>query len=259
MSGTRGSGTVFFSHCQLQCAYCQNHPWSSGGAGRVIGVEGLAQVLCELSGAGCHNWNLVTPEPWLPQIAIAAELAVARNRARGKEPLPFVYNTSGYCDLGTARKYRRLMDVVLTDLRYSRSESASSGSAAADYPARARDFAKWAGQNIGPLVCDDDGIAKSGLIIRILVLPGKAREAIENLEWIAENLGTETAISVMSQYTPVHKATELEEWNRRISEAEYATVTDAAEALDFTNGWVQEYTPTPPADNGLLGENMTAD
>ena len=256
ISGTRGSGAVFFSHCQLGCVYCQNHPWSAGGAGRVIGVEGLARIFCELRDAGCHNWNLVTPEPWLPHIATAAEIAAARLATRGEKPLPFVYNTSGYCSVEVARKYRDLMDIVLTDLRYSRAESAYSGSGAADYPVRAREFAKWAAENAGELVCDGDGIARRGLIIRILVLPGKAREAVENLEWIAENIGAETAIGVMSQYTPVHKALESEEWNRFVSEDEYATVTDAVERLGFENGWVQDFGAANSPDDSLLGANM---
>ena len=252
VSGERGSGTVFFSHCQLGCLYCQNYPWSAAGEGRIIGVEGLTQIFCELHDEGCHNWNLVTPEPWLPQIATAAEIAIARLKKR----LPFVYNTSGYCKVDVARKYRQLMDVVLTDLRYSRAESAQSGSAAADYPERAREFAKWAGDEVGPLVCDDDGIAQTGLIIRILVLPGKAREAIENLEWIAANLGNETAVSVMSQYTPVHKALTSPEWNRHVAEDEYQTVTDAVESLGFENGWIQEFGTANSPDDSLLGANM---
>ena len=252
ISGTRGSGTVFFSHCQLGCVYCQNHPWSAGDKGKTFGVEELAEFFRELRDeAGCHNWNLVTPEPWLPLIAEAAKFGVV-----SAKPLPFVYNTSGYCRTETVANHRNLADVVLTDLRYSRAESAFSGSAAADYPERAREFTKWARENVGQLVCDDDGIAVRGLIIRILVLPGKADEAVENLEWIARNLGAETAISVMSQYTPVHTAHKFPEWNRVVSEDEYAAVTDAVESLGFENGWVQEFGAANSPDDTLLGANM---
>jgi len=259
ISGERGSGTVFFSHCQLGCLYCQNYPWSAAGEGRVVGVEGLAQIFCEIRDAGCHNWNLVTPEPWLPMIETASEIATARLAARGLAPLPFVYNTSGYCKVDVARRYRKLMDVVLTDLRYSRAESALSGSAASDCPERTREFAKWAGEEVGPLVCDDDGIALRGIIIRLLVLPGKAREAVENLEWIANNLGVDTAIGVMSQYTPVHKALDNPEWNRFVAEDEYRMVTDAVESLGFENGWVQEFGSANSPHDTLLGANMPAD
>jgi len=259
ISGWRGSGTIFFSHCQLGCLYCQNYPWSAAGEGSVIGVEGLAQIFCELRFDKCHNWNLVTPEAWLPLVDTAAQIATARLAALDIAPLPFVYNTSGYCKIEVAKKYRRLMDVVLTDLRYSRAESAVSGSAAADCPERARDFAKWAGDEVGPLVCDDDGIATRGIIIRILVLPGKAREAVENLEWIATHLGNGTAIGVMSQYTPVHKALESPEWNKFVSEDEYRMVTDAVESLGFENGWIQEFGTANSPHDTLLGANMPAE
>ena len=108
ISGTKGSGTVFFSHCPLGCIYCQNHPWTSGGAGEDISTERLAAILRSLAGIGCHNWNLVTPEPWLPWIREAAELAWADGIR-----LPFVYNTSAYVRPSTAQEYRTLQDICL--------------------------------------------------------------------------------------------------------------------------------------------------
>ena len=250
LSGVNGSGAVFFSHCPLGCLYCQNHPWSAGGAGDVVGVEGLASIFVELAEAKCHNWNLVTPEPWLPQIREAAALA----RARGAS-LPFVYNTSGYVRTEVAEAHRDLMDVVLTDLRYATPEAAREGSSAPDYPERAQAFLRWAWDRVGSLRLNGEGIATSGVVVRILVLPGRESEAVASLEWMAGAIGTDVHISVMSQYTPVHAARERDGWNRTVTDAEYARVTDAAERLGFENGWIQEFGACAP-DDGLLGCEM---
>ncbi len=250
LSGVNGSGAVFFSHCTLGCLYCQNHPWSAGGAGDEVGVDGLTAILVEMAEAGCHNWNLVTPGPWLPFIREAA----ARARRRGAA-LPFVYNTSGYERVDIAEAYRDLMDVVLTDLRYATPAIAREGSAAPDYPAHARNFLRWAWDHVGPLRLDADGLATGGVIVRILVLPGREAEAVANLEWMAGTIGTDVHLSVMSQYTPVHAAAARDGWNRVVTEAEYARVTEAVERLGFENGWVQEFGACAP-DDGLLGCDM---
>ena len=249
ISGECGSGTVFFSHCTLGCLYCQNYPWSAGGQGKEMSVKELENVFRELASAGCHNFNLVTPGPWLPFIH-----EVSENLKTSGVSLPFVYNTSGYECVDVAERYRNLFDVVLTDLRYSEKSSAESGSFAPDYVERAREFVKWSWDNVGPLELDDSGIAKTGTIVRLLVLPGRANETISSLEWLADTVGTDIDISVMSQYTPVYKALENEEWNRGISAEEYSQVTECVEQLGFENGWVQEF--GTPAPEGLLGCSM---
>lgn len=250
LSGVNGSGAVFFSHCTLGCVYCQNYPWSASGGGEVVGTDGLVRIFKELAAAGCHNWNLVTPGPWLPFIREAG-LSVKDSGIS----LPFVYNTSGYERVDVAREYRDLLDIVLTDLRYASATSAREGSAAPDYPEHARAFAKWCCDEVGPLTTDADGIATSGVIVRILVLPGREAEAIANLEWLADNVGTDVTLSVMSQYTPVYKALENEGWNRVVSKEEYGRVTDCVERLGFESGWVQEF-GSSTADDDLLGCNM---
>ncbi len=250
LSGSNGSGTVFFSHCTLGCIYCQNYPWSACGEGELIGTNGLERVFRELAAAGCHNWNLVTPGPWLPLIESAAE-----NLRQEGIRLPFVYNTSGYERVEVAARYRDLMDIVLTDLRYASAEVAREGSGAPDYPEKARAFTKWCCQEVGPLVTDAAGVAVSGTIVRMLVLPGHAKEAVSNLEWLADHVGNDVFLSVMSQYTPVHTALQREGWNRGVTREEYETVTDSVERLGFENGWVQEY-GSSTADDDLLGRNM---
>ena len=250
LSGEHGSGTVFFSHCTLGCLYCQNFPWSACGEGEVVGTDGLERIFRELAAAGCHNWNLVTPGPWLPFIREAS----LRVKASGIH-LPFVYNTSGYERVAVAESYRELFDVVLTDLRYASAAVAREGSAAPDYPEQARAFTKWCCEEIGPLKTDQSGIATSGVIVRILVLPGREQEAISNLEWLENCVGTDVSISVMSQYTPVYKALETAGWDRGVSKDEYNRVTDCVERLGFEKGWVQEF-GSSTSDDDLLGRNM---
>jgi putative pyruvate formate lyase activating enzyme len=235
LSGRRGSGTVFFSHCTLRCIYCQNHPWSQGAAGEDCGVEGLRDMFAALAAQGCHNWNLVSPTPWLPAIRAAAAALPADTR------LPFVYNTSGYEREETLAAYRDLIDIALPDLRYARPETAAAASDAADYVTVARKALAWFWREAGPLRTDAEGIAVGGTICRILVLPGHADEAVASLEWIAGNIGTGLHLSVMSQYTPAHLARHRPGWNRRVTADEYRQVTGAVERLGFANGWLQPF------------------
>ena len=252
ISGERGSGTLFFSHCTLACLYCQNFTWSQERKGTDLNVEELAKIMQELAEQGCHNWNLVAPTPWLPQILAAREFV----KNAGFQ-LPFVYNTSGFERIEVVEAYRVLADVVLTDLRYSNPVTAAEASGSADYVQCARDFVKWAWENVGDVETDAEGIARKGTICRLLVLPGKADEAIGNLEWLARNVGTEISVSLMAQYTPVHKALSLPDWNRKVSREEYARVTDCLESLGFENGWVQELEEERAGNSGdLLGCEM---
>lgn len=250
VSGSRGSGTVFFSRCTLGCLYCQNYRWSQDGEGRVYDVAGLAAVLEGLRAQGCHNWNLVSPTPWLPWII------EARDRARRTGPdLPVVYNTSGFERVETLAALAGWVQVYLTDLRYARAESAKEGSGAAGYVAAAREalLAMW-GQT-GPLHCDADGVAQRGTICRLLVLPGRADEAVDNLVWLAREVGPDIPVSVMAQYTPAYRAVGLEGWGRRPTRAEYDRVVEALETLGFTAGWVQDY--DMPAPDELVGYKMS--
>lgn len=251
ISGDKGSGTVFFSHCTLKCLYCQNYPWSQQGQGEDISVSRLTEIFSELYEKGCHNWNLVTATQWLPFVREAAAPLIAAGRK-----LPFVFNTSGYETIDTLEEYGDLIDIALTDLRYSTSALARRGSAAADYVEMSRRALLWFCGRLGPLDVDDDGIAKRGVICRLLVLPGHPEEAIDNLRWIAENIGTELDVSIMSQYTPVYRACDNGEFSRKVTEDEYTLVTDEAERLGFENGWIQPY--ESDASDAMVGCEMTA-
>ena len=249
ISLTSGSGTVFFSRCTMKCLYCQNFPWSQEGHGERYSVEGLAGIFRELHRQGCHNWNLVSPTPWLPLIREAVA-AVKRDGIS----LPVVYNTSGFERVEILAEYEGLTDIYLTDLRYSRSESARAGSDTAGYvdAARAAFLEMW--RQKGPLQVDASGAAISGTICRMLILPGLANEAAENLEWLSDHVGTEAAISLMSQYIPAHKAATRTPWNRPIARDEYELAVEAMERLGFTEGWVQDFERAAPKE--LMGFEM---
>ena len=249
ITGMHGSGTVFFSHCTLRCIYCQNYPWSQEHRGEEMETARLTEILDSLVEQGCHNWNLVSPTPWLPMIREAAAPLIARDRR-----LPFVYNTSGFESLETLAAYRDLADIALTDLRYARSETAAEASDATGYVEAARAALLWFWRELGPLQVDDDGVARRGTICRLLVLPGHEDEAIGNLAWIARHIGTELHVSQMSQYTPVYRALERPGWNRTVADEAYQRVTDAAESMGFENGWVQP--PGAAGDTSLLGCEM---
>ena len=242
--GEHGSGCVFFSRCTMKCLYCQNSPWSWKGGGEDITIPRLTEILRELAVKDrCSNWNLVSPTPYLPFIReAAAPLLVEGIR------LPFVWNSSGYESVETLEAYADLCDTALFDLRYSRDETASAASAAPNYVADARAAIRWA---YGRTRRTD----QPPLIVRILVLPGHAEEAIESLAWLATELSPQIPVSLMSQFTPAYRALETPPFNRKVTPEEYESVTEAATDFGFENGWIQSYEAADPA-LALLGENM---
>jgi len=249
LSGTKGSGTVFFSRCTLHCLYCQNHPWSQEGAGATYDESALTNLFRELDRVGCHNWNLVSPTPWLPQIQAAI---VPLHQAGIRRPV--VYNTSGFESTDTLAAAETLVDIYLTDLRYAEESSAHEGSGRADYVALAREALLTMWRQKGTLQLDAEGIATRGTICRLLILPGRADETIANLRWLAETIGPTIAISVMAQYTPAFRALQRPGWNRPISREEYDRVVEVATALDFDDGWIQDYEGDSPDE--LIGFAM---
>ncbi len=242
----RGSGCVFFSRCTMKCLYCQNSPWSWRGEGVDKTTRELTEIFRSLAVEDrVENWNLVSPTPYLPFI----REAIAPLRREGIS-LPVIWNSSGYEKTRTLEEYRDLCDTALFDLRYSRDETALAVSSAPGYVAAAREAVKWAWNRVpsGPLP----------LIVRILVLPGHADEAIENLTWLATEVSSEVPVSVMSQYTPAYKARETPPFDRGVSDDEYEEVTQAAADLGFENGWIQDFAAADPS-LALLGENMSAE
>jgi putative pyruvate formate lyase activating enzyme len=224
----------------MKCLYCQNSPWSWRGEGEDKTVPELTAIFRELAVRdGVSNWNLVSPTPYLPFVREAVKPLVDEGIR-----LPFVWNSSGYERVETFEEYSDLCDWALFDLRYSRNETAIAASAAPGYVEAARAAVKWAW-----------GRAK--LIVRILVLPGHADEAIENLAWVATELSNNVQVSVMSQYTPAYEAMRRPPFDRKVLREEYEEVAEAAADFGFENGWVQGMESADPS-LALLGENMEA-
>ena len=229
----------------MKCLYCQNSPWSWNGKGDDITVERLANIFRELAVKDrCSNWNLVSPTPYLPFIREAVRPLVSEGIR-----LPFVWNSSGYESASTLDEYSELCDTALFDLRYSNDSTAVTASSAPGYVSAARAAIRWAYERPAPCA------ATPPLIVRILVLPGHADEAIENLAWLATELSPDIPVSIMSQFTPAYRALETPPFNRKVTEEEYESVTEAAADFGFENGWIQGYEASDPS-LALLGENM---
>ena len=218
-----------------------------------MSVAELAGVMRDLACKDrVENWNLVTPTPYLPYIREAAH-ALASEGVR----LPFVWNSSGYERVETLEEYSDLCDWALFDLRYSRDGTAAEASCAPGYVEAARASVKWAWERKGRGERKEGRSSEGGLIVRILVLPGHADEAIENLAWLASELSCDVPVSLMSQYTPAYKAREVPPFDRRVTESEYESVTEAAADFGFENGWIQDFGAADPK-LAFLGENMPA-
>lgn len=249
ISGYRGSGTVFFSSCPLRCVYCQNSPWSQSRplAGDSYSVPDLAAIFLRLQSAGCHNINLVTPEPWIPHILQAVPLA----RAKGLV-LPIAYNTSGFVTEESLRLLDGTVDIYLTDLRYATREQARTLSGAADYFDAARVAASIMWKQVGPLVCGPDGTARRGLIVRHLLIPGLDASA-GVLDFIAHELSPDCHVSLMGQFEPLHQAAQIPSLARRVSPSQYGKALAIMRRMGVENGWRQ-----PPGDveAELVGESM---
>ncbi|MBR0504794.1 MAG: radical SAM protein [Kiritimatiellae bacterium] len=249
--GPHGSGCVFFSRCTMKCLYCQNSPWSWNGEGEDIPVARLTEILRDLAVKDrCSNWNLVSPTPYLPFIRAAAAPLLAEGIR-----LPFVWNSSGYETVETLSAYRDLCDIALVDMRYADDATARAASAAPGYVAANRAAIRHLHDTLGPLDSDAPGAATRGVIVRILVLPGHAEEAAENLAWLAGEGFTDLHVAVMSQYTPVYKALKTPPFDRPVTEEEYDLVAEAAEDFGFTRGWVQGFESSGASN--LLGEQMS--
>jgi putative pyruvate formate lyase activating enzyme len=232
LSGTRGSGTLFFTNCNLRCVYCQNYPISQMGNGVERSPGELACQMIWLQEQGCHNLNLVTPTHFMPQILKAMGIA----RERGFD-LPIVYNTSGYESLEALRLLDGIVDIYLPDMRYSNDRVAVKYSVAPHYAEINRAAIREMYRQVGNLVLDDNGIAKKGLLIRHLVLPGGLSEGI--MKVLAEEISKDVYISLMSQYFPAFKAMEHKEINRRIAAEEYEEACRIMEKYGLENGWTQ--------------------
>ena len=235
ISGTAGSGTIFFSGCNMSCVYCQNYEFSQLDEGREVEFGELADFMLQLQDMGCHNINLVTPTHVLPQILKALEIAIAKGLK-----IPLVYNTGGYELAEVIKLLSGIVDIYLPDMRYARSDMAVKYSRAPDYPKLNQAALKEMHRQVGVAQIDNAGIIKRGIIIRHLVLPGNISGTDKIMEFIAKELSKDTYISLMSQYFPCYKADQFPEISRRITYQEYVQARQAMEKYGLYNGWTQE-------------------
>ena len=234
ISGTRGSGTVFFSGCSLKCCFCQNYRISAENFGKEIPVSRLAEIFLELQDKGAHNINLVSATHYVPQVIEALDLC------KGRLNIPVAYNSGGYELPETIEMLRGYVDIFMPDLKYYDSEISEKYSAAGDYFAYASAAVGKMIEIAGKPVYDNDGLMKSGVIIRHMVLPSHRRDSEKVLNFIADTYPEGSyLLSLMSQYTPFYKSCEHKEINRRISTYEYEKVAQAAAELGF-DGFMQE-------------------
>ena len=244
LSGRRGSGTIFFTHCNLRCAFCQNYPISHLGNGEPATASELADMMLKLQRRGCHNINFVTPTHIMPFILEALPLAVKKGLK-----VPLVYNCGGYESLAALKILDGIVDVYLPDMKYNDSQAAERFSRAKDYVEKNRAAIKEMHRQVGDLELDDEGLARRGLIIRHLVLPRGLAGSAGVLEFIAREVSPNTAISLMSQYFPAYQAFDHPEIARRLAPGEYAEAVKVMRRLELSEGWVQEDRYAPLLDD----------
>ena len=235
ISGTNGSGTIFFSNCNLSCEFCQNYEISQLGKGHEITIEELASIMVKQQEAGVHNINLVTPTMYAYQIIEAIKIA----RKNGLN-IPIIYNSNGYENVETIKALKGYIDVYLPDLKYYSNEIAVKYSKAPNYFEIASKAILEMISQVGEPIFDENGIIKKGVMIRHLVLPNHIQNSKNVLKWIKENIPEEIYIDVMAQYFPTYKAKEDDLINRKLTKREYKEIENYFYLLDFKNGYMQE-------------------
>jgi len=214
--GTGGSGTVFFANCNLACVFCQNYDISACGVGQEVTGRRLAQMMLNLQARGCHNINLVSPSHVVAQILEALVVAAGEGLR-----LPLVYNTGGYDALPTLKLLDGVVDIYMPDFKFADEDAAERFSSAPRYPTVARAAIREMHRQVGDLVVDDHGVARRGLILRHLVMPGRLSDTREIMRFIAHDISPDTYVNVMGQYRPAHLAGEYPELDRPLSKSEY--------------------------------------
>lgn len=235
ISGRRGSGTIFFSHCNMACVYCQNYEFSQLEKGREVEFEELADFMLQLQDIGAHNINLVTPTHIMPQILKALIMAIPKGLK-----IPIVYNSGGYELSEIIKLLDGIVDIYLPDMRYIDAQMAIKYSQAPDYPRYNQASLKEMHRQVGVANMDKNGIIKTGLIIRHLILPNRISGTDRIMQFIAEGLSADSYISLMSQYLPYNQAAQFPEISRRITHDEYEDAKTAMQKYGLYNGWVQE-------------------
>ena len=235
ISGTRGSGTIFFSHCNMKCLFCQNYPISQYGNGRDMDTETLAGEMLLLRKRRAHNVNFVTPTPHAPQMREA--ILLARGKGFG---LPVVYNTNGYDSPEALALLDGVIDIYLPDAKYRSTVLAGAASGTSDYPSHNEAAIAEMVRQVGFLSAEEDGIAARGVLVRHLVLPGKVEETEAVLALLSDRYGPDLPLSLMGQYFPAWRAASTPGFRNKLSRKEYDRAIDAASLLGFRNVFIQE-------------------
>lgn len=235
ISGKNGSGTIFFSNCNLKCIYCQNYEISQLDKGKEITIDHLAEIFINQQNKNVNNINLVTPTMYVPQIIEA--IKIARNNGL---KIPIIYNSNGYENVETIKMLDGYIDVYLPDLKYYSNEIAKKYSKIDNYFSNAVNAIKEMQKQVGNPIFNEDGIIQKGVIIRHLILPNHILNTKKILKYIKENFDENTYISVMAQYFPTYKAKDDDKINRKISKKEYKEVEEYLYLLNLKNGYIQE-------------------
>ena len=235
ISGDKGSGTVFFSNCTMNCIFCQNYEISQLGKGKEISIEELSNIFIMQQEKGVHNINLVTPTSYVYQIIEAIKIA----KAKGLN-IPIVYNTNGYENIETIKALNGYVDVYLPDLKYAEEKLAIEYSGAKNYFEVATNAIKEMIKQVGNIKLNEDGIIQKGVIIRHLVLPNHIENSKKVLLWIKQNLPNDIYVSIMAQYFPTYKAKENSILNRKLTKEEWEQVEKYIDEINIENGFIQE-------------------
>ena len=235
ISGKKGSGTIFFSNCNLNCIYCQNYEISQQGKGREIEIEELANIMIKQQNRGVENINLVTPTSYVVQIIEAIKIA----KDKGLK-IPIVYNTNGYENVETLKLLDGFIDIYLPDFKYYYSKLGEKYSKVKNYFNITVNAIQEMYRQVGRPQINDEGIIQKGVIIRHLVLPNHIENSKKILKWIKENMNDNVYVSIMAQYFPTYKAKNMEKINRKINIKEYREVESYLYTLDLENGYMQD-------------------
>ncbi|MGB9857671.1 MAG: radical SAM protein [Dictyoglomaceae bacterium] len=226
--GRTGSGTIFFTNCNLGCIFCQNYTISHLGIGETISIEDLAKIMLYLQRLGCNNINLVTPTHFVPQILASLRIAILEGLN-----IPLVYNTSGYEKVETLKLLEGVIDIYMPDIKFYSPEVAKKLANAEDYPEIAKRALKEMQRQVGDLVINEEGIAERGLIVRHLLLPNNLSDIEKWLNFLKEEISLNVFLNIMDQYRPIYKAWEYPEINRSITWEEYKKAIDLAKEKGF--------------------------